>query len=159
MAKNYYFKDCQEITRIGNYCGRGMSGIIRNWIGNVWFPLSLVSWSKNVYLWFSLCVSLISSVYYTIVCTQLLLETFETDFPSLFTQFPTNETASREKTHWKIKKETIHVTGVHSKWSWRSSGFFLKLWAPSSQLLARSFSWNPQVPPLDVFWGWMQAIA
>ena len=51
-AKNNYFKDCPEIIRIGNYGGRGMSGIIRNWIGNVWFPLSLVSWSKNVSLRF-----------------------------------------------------------------------------------------------------------
>ena len=29
-AKNNYFKDCLEIFRIGNYCGHGMSGIIRN---------------------------------------------------------------------------------------------------------------------------------
>ena len=47
-SKKNYFKDCPEIFRIGNYCGHGMSGIIRNWIGNVWFPLSLVTCSENI---------------------------------------------------------------------------------------------------------------
>ena len=87
-----------EIIRIGNYCGRGMSRIIRNF---VWFPLSLVSWSKSVSLRFFLCVSLISSAYYAIVYTQLLSETFETDLPSLLSQFPTNEMASRE---WPVER-------------------------------------------------------
>ena len=104
------------------------------------------------------CILLISSTYYAIIYTQFLSETFETDFLSLFSQFLMNEMVSREMTCWKTKKETIHGTGVHSKWSLKSSAVFWKLWAPSSQLLISSFSWNLQLRPLDIFWGWMEAI-